>query len=211
MYLAFVSLIVAAVAALNSFFFKVDNASAIVSFFGVLVTLLVGLNIIQYMFAENRVREIADNMAVSIRKDFNSVLSGFTKSLYGCIIFNGSDLTVSFYSVMDALEKVSACNDEGLRLTIQSYIVELAYNVISLRSEDSPCLLCPGKRDLYLNLLAPISCQYITEVRDYVARADYATERLDRFLVSGNTFFGITVKDETLSLVLSNPIDNGKG
>ena len=59
MYLALVALIVAALAFINSFCSHIENGTLIVSFLGILVTLLVGWNIIQFIFAENRMKDIA--------------------------------------------------------------------------------------------------------------------------------------------------------
>lgn len=70
MYLALVSVIVAVLALLNSCSVHVNDGSLMMSFLGVLVTLLVALNIVQYMFAEERVRRIAREEA---RPTFNTI------------------------------------------------------------------------------------------------------------------------------------------
>ena len=83
MFLSLTALIVAALALINSVC-GLQDSNLVISFLGVLVTLLVGWNIIQFIFAENTMHKIArdasdivaSETAKTIADDINHIFEG---------------------------------------------------------------------------------------------------------------------------------------
>lgn len=77
MFLSLTALIVAALALINSVC-GLQDSNLVISFLGVLVTLLVGWNIIQFIFAEKRMEEIAQKAAKAVESDLVLIFKGQT-------------------------------------------------------------------------------------------------------------------------------------
>ena len=178
MYLALVSLIVAGFALFNSLYGKVDDANLIVSFLGVLVTLLVGLNIIQYIYAEKTVRRIVRAENGKLSRDFHSALNGVSMLISRCTFIDGTKLTSYFFLAMEALRKTSECTEPDIRNTSASYIIGFANYVVSKQGDDLPCKFFLGYRDVYIKTLRQFPTLDVDKITAFLEDERHATKEL---------------------------------
>lgn len=122
MYLALVSLIVAVFALLNSCCGGIHDTNLIISFLGVLVALLVGLNIVQVLFVESTMKNIA-------QKASNEIAINVVTALRIGKLLEEANLQRRFKKYMDSIDKYFNAVQEILSLSepqIQQYEINEA-------------------------------------------------------------------------------------
>ena len=170
-----------------------------------LVAILLVSQVVNYAYMRDNTRRVVEEESARIAGDFSAALDGISMCLMRCAIFNSSELSASFYEIMNALERAVACRNDRLREIAVGYILSLAHHLISLRDEDSDCLLFPGKRQDYLDILSSVGGKYSAEISQFVASAKEETEKFSVFFGEGKNFLGIVVSGDTLRVKVGNP------
>lgn len=131
MYLSLVALIVAILALINSIC-GFHESSLIVSFLGVLVTLLVGWNIIQFIFAKDEVRRIskeesdkaAGEAGKRVQSDLKHIMDALSPLINARVdtVIGDSARAIGFY--LTSLDIYSQIQDTSLRQEYTSNLLE---------------------------------------------------------------------------------------
>lgn len=138
MYLSLVALIVAILALINSLC-GFQESNLVISFLGVLVTLLVGWNIIQFIFAENTMKDIA-------QKESNKIAINVVSAFKTGRMIEEAHSQKRFKKYMDSIDKYFNAFQQTLSLS-EPEIRQYEINVVAQELTDvlSRCQSKVGK------------------------------------------------------------------
>lgn len=186
MYLALVALIMAALALINSVC-EFRDSNLIISFLGVLVTLLVGWNIIQFIFAEKTMKSIA-------QKASNEIALNVVSALEIGKMLEVANSQRRFKKYMDSIDKYFNAIQHILSLSepeIRQYEIGVAAQ--GLKDVLSRCQgkvgkvwILPEKRFYYETLLKSLPEPFLSQCASLLLSAEeHQAEDDDKFWDGG--------------------------
>lgn len=149
----------------------IDYLGVIVGILAVLVTVLVGLQLYNYIYAQEHIKQIVNQQVQTMVKDYESV----TKARD--IIYRSYDFVVSdFYSekmmgaIINAIIELDNCTNDTMKKNGMEYVMKEAHDFIRDSSESEPRIY-EGKKAEYLFTLERVNHKYVMELRNYIERA----------------------------------------
>lgn len=132
-----------------------------------LVTVLVGWNILNYMQFKDSMTKIAREEVKSVTEDYKAVLNGLT-------MLNGKNaiLTGNFAYLIDnsfdALRKIVMCKDEELSGFAIDYVMDFIHEL----SQAKKAKILKGKREEYIYILGNISHKHKASIMRVLEEAE---------------------------------------
>lgn len=149
-----------------------DYLGVIVGILAVLVTILIGLQLYNYIFARENIKQIIEEEIRKMGKDFEHVTSAHEKMLAGY------DFVVTDYcnekiadSIMMALKDLTECDNPKMRDSSIDYIMVECHKFVSDYAQDNGPRIYKDKRAEYLFILKKVEHMYMPELKKYVEDA----------------------------------------
>lgn len=146
-----------------------DYLGVIVAILAVLVTVLIGLQLYNYIFARENIKQIVDGEIQKMVKDYELVTQAHDN------ILEGYEFVVSDYcnekivnAIMSALQCLTKCDNINMKNSCLDYVMNESHRFIVVYSSDNGLRIYKGKRDEYLFVLSKIDHKYVAELRRYV-------------------------------------------
>ena len=150
----------------------IDYLGVIVCILAVLVTVLIGLQLYNYIFARENIKQIIDEEIRKMVKDFEHVTSAHEKML------GGYDFVVTDYcnekiadSIMMALKDLIECGNPKMRDSSIDYVMVECHKFVSDYSQDNRPRIYKDKRAEYLFILKKVDHMYMPELKKYIEDA----------------------------------------
>ena len=191
MFLSLTALIVAALALINSVC-GLQDSNLVISFLGVLVTLLVGWNIIQFIFAENTMHKIArdasdivaSETAKTIADDINHIFEGklLIQKTFGFKSPGNEMKNVDF--IFQALGEYSKCHyRSAAQSSVDAALQTLQKRLLSMKDKNVVRVL-EGKKSLYIAVLKDLTSPYLQACNELLYSAVEKSEEYDKQILS---------------------------
>lgn len=132
-----------------------------------LVTVLVGWNILNYMQFKDSMTKIAREEVKSVTEDYKAVLNGLTMLNGKNAILTG-DFAYLIDNSFDALRKIIKCKDEELSGFAIDYVMDFIHEV-SLEGEAK---ILKGKRKEYIYILGDINHKHKDSIIRFLEEAE---------------------------------------
>lgn len=150
---------------------SVDYIGVIVAILAVLVTILIGLQLYNYIFARENIKQIVDEEIRKMLQDY-----GHTTDARDCM-FNGFEFVVFDYNcpkitdaIMKALQEVAKCESIEMRQQTLDYIMKEAHKLCTEYSKNGRYIK-PGMRADFLYVIKQIDHKYAPELTEYLKTA----------------------------------------
>lgn len=133
----------------------------------ILVTVLIGWNILNYMQLKDSMKKIAEDEVKSMTEDYKAVLNGLT-------MLNGKNAMLAGHSAylidnsFDALQKLLECKNEELSKFAIDYVMGFIYEVSKIGENE----IYKGKQSEYLYILEKISHKYRICIIQFIEAAE---------------------------------------
>lgn len=147
---------------------ELDYLGIIIGILAVLVTVLIGLQLYNYIYGRNHIQHIIDESVqrmvsdinhVSISRDYVTGSFVFIVDVIGCSkIADG---------IMKALDEISKCENPNLKTHGLDFIMDESHKLVTDYSKEGKYIY-KGKRPEYLHILKHIDHKYIPELVEYV-------------------------------------------
>lgn len=143
-----------------------DYIGAILGVLSILVTVLIGWNILNYMQFKDSMKKIAEDEVKSMTEDYKAVLNGLSmlNGKNAMLIGNSAYLIDNSF---DALQKLLECKNEELSKFAIDYVMGFIYEVSQMGENE----IYKGKQSEYLYSLGKISHKYKTYIIRYIEAA----------------------------------------
>lgn len=150
----------------------VDYLGVIVGILAVLVTILIGLQLYNYIFARENIQQIVDTEIQKMVKDYEHVTEARN------MVFSGYDFIVSDFNaakiidrIMEALKEIEQCENTTMKSYTLRDTMEEAHVFLSSDNVPKEPRIYKGKRAEYLFTLKKLEHMYESELRQYIERA----------------------------------------
>ncbi len=147
---------------------KFDYMGVIVGILSLLVTILIGLQLYNYIYARESITRIIDEMLRKMALDFQHTTAARDKLL------NGFELVVATYNcpkitegIISALKEIMNCDNADMRENTLDYIMEEAHKLCTVYSVNGK-FIKPNKRVEYLYVVKKIDHKYASELMEYI-------------------------------------------
>lgn len=149
-----------------------SNQDAIVDILGILVTILMGWNIISLVDFKKKVDTID-----YISQDFKSVISAVMQLNFNNFMMKGNK-DEQLDSCMIALEKVHGCVDDNIRKMAEGQILDLVKHLCEEMKNENNRLVFEGKKNEYVHILANVDSKYTKDLEEFIKSADESKQTL---------------------------------
>ena len=167
-YLAIVFSFLALVSVHSHFLtFNMTDAGFIVNVLSILVTVLIGWNILNYMQFKDSMKKIAQEEVKSVTEDYKAILNGLTM-LNGKNAMLAGNFAYLIDNSFDALQKISDCKNEELSKFAIDYVMDFIYEIS--RTEDVK--IFKDKRNEYVYILGKINHKYKASIMQFLENAE---------------------------------------
>ena len=150
-----------------------DYIGVIVGILAVLVTVLIGLQLYNFIYAREQVKNIVDQQIRSMTIDYEHV----SKSR-DCVQ-NGFDFVVAGYkteriaeALIKALSEIVKCKNPDMKQQSLDYVMDVAHRLCFNYSKEKGKHIYKEKRSEYLYVLEQIDHKYVSDLKDYVMSAE---------------------------------------
>lgn len=145
-----------------------DYLGAIAGILAVLVTVLIGLQLYNYVYSREHIQHIIDEKMKKMISDYNHV-SKSRDYVTGSFEFIVEDLGCSKIAdgIIKALDEVSKCEDNDMKQHGLDYIMAEAHRLVIDYSKEGKYIY-KDKRPEYLHILKNIDHKYLPELVEYV-------------------------------------------
>lgn len=133
----------------------------------ILVTVLIGWNILNYMQFKDSMKKIAQEEVKSVTEDYKAILNGLTM-LNGKNAMLAGNFAYLIDNSFDALQKISDCKNEELSRFAIDYVMDFIYEIS--RTEDAN--IFKDKRNEYVYILEKINHKYRTGIMKFLENAE---------------------------------------
>lgn len=149
-----------------------SNSEAIVDILGILVTILMGWNIISLVDFKKKVDTID-----YISQDFKSVISAVMQLNFNNFMMKGNK-DEQLDSCMMALEKVHNCVDDNIRKMAEGQILDLIMHLCEEMNNENNKLVFEGKRNEYTHILSNVDSKFTKDLVDFIQSARESKQTL---------------------------------
>lgn len=163
-----------------------SNQEAIVDILGILVTILMGWNIISLVDFKKKVDTID-----YISQDFKSVISAVMQLNFNNFMMKGNK-DEQLDSCMTALEKVHYCVDDNIRRMAEGQILDLIMHLCEEMKNDNNKLVFEGKKNEYAHILANVDSKYTKDLEEFINSAEESRQTLRSGVEVGDNLLNIT-------------------
>lgn len=141
------------------------HQDVVVDIFGVLVTVLMGWNIISVVDIKRKAEKID-----RISEDLERVISGIIQlSIHSFTLRSDKDAIID--SCFISLEKVQNCDIENVKNAATKEIMDVLHNVIHSYKDGEDRLIFKNRRCTYEYVLSKLENPYMKEVGEWIAKA----------------------------------------
>lgn len=150
----------------------IDYLGVIVGILAVLVTVLIGLQLYNYIFARENLKQIIDGEVIKMIKDYEHVTAAHDK------VHDGYDYIVTRFvnekitdAIMTSIKELEHCENPAMKSNCLDYVMKESHSFLEhYRREDGPRIYV-GKRTEYLYLLKKVDHMYVPELVEYIEAA----------------------------------------
>ncbi len=144
---------------------EITSMDAIVDIFGILVTILMGWNIISLVDFKKKADEIE-----YIKHDFQNVISGYMQLNFDSFMTKGMDQNL-LDNCFTALNEIHSCLNDSIRQMAEDKLMNMIKRVCDEMKKNGKNWILPNKRNLYLHTLDHVDHKYCQDVRDFIKAA----------------------------------------
>lgn len=148
-----------------------STQNAIVDILGVLVTVLMGWNIISLVDFKKKADEIN-----YIKQDFKNVIGGFMQLNFDSFLMIGDKPTL-LDNCFKALDEIHTCLNESVREMAVGKLMDLIKQVCDNMTNSGNELILPDKKNIYLYTLNHIDSKYVEDIKAFLNRATYTGQQ----------------------------------
>ncbi len=145
---------------------KISNLDVIVDVLGVLVTVLMGWNIISVVDFKRRAEKLEH-----ITGDFQHVILGILRLNIKSFMMIGEKHRL-LDNCVSSLDEIRQCKDEGISKLATNEIMLLLYKLIEAMDKDKDAFVCKGKKPEYEHVLKHIDNAYSGKIIEKINDAD---------------------------------------
>ena len=149
-----------------------DYLGVIVGILAVLVTILIGLQLYNYIFVRENIQQIVDAEIQKMVKDYEHVTEARNK------VFSAYDFLVTDFNapkiidrIMEALKEIEQCENATMKSYTLRDTMEEAHVFLSSNDAPKEPRIYKGKRAEYLFTLKKVEHMYEPELRQYIEKA----------------------------------------
>ena len=158
---------------------NISFQEAVVEILGVLVTVLMGWNIISLVDFKKKADEI-DN----IKHDFKHVIGGFMQLNFDSFLMKGEKHEL-LDNCFTALEEVHSCQNESIRKMSEDKLMDLIKRVCDGMGKNNDKLIMEGKKKYYIHTLKHIDSKYVQEIEEFLNDAVETEQKYDSDVKDG--------------------------
>lgn len=157
-----------------------NEAALLVAILGILVTALVGWNIVQYMYAKDEVRRIsrkesnkaAHQAALDVKEDLQHIADAMSPLINARIntVFNVSSRAIGYY--FESLNEYNRIKDPNLRKKYTSDLMEVILHHIQRWENDNKLYIQKKYMDSYVSLLDELDMPSSVTLKELLMNAD---------------------------------------
>lgn len=151
----------------------ITSQDAIVDILGILVTVLMGWNIISLVDFKKKADEID-----YIKHDFENVISGFMQLNFDSFITKGEDSEV-LDNCFSALDEIHSCLNESIRQMAEGKLMAMIKCVCYEMSQKGDYWIIPNKKNHYLHSLSHVDNKYTQDVIDFLNKTNNVEHKLN--------------------------------
>lgn len=159
--------------------YDVDYPSLLVSVLSVIVTVLIGWHIVDYLALRRNIEERIDTRLTSMMNGFQTVLDGIVRLNLHSHYLKG-DCALLTDNCFECLRRISKCGDKTLRRVATDTVMELMRE-LSVQYKDTYSIY-GGKRSLYLYILSQFDCPHREDIEKSLAdsrEVSCVTDKID--------------------------------
>lgn len=143
----------------------ITSQDAIVDILGILVTVLMGWNIISLVDFKKKADEID-----YIKQDFKSVVGGFMQLNFDSFLTKGKKHEL-LDNCFNALNEIHTCLNDSIRQMAEDKLMGLIKQACDDMVANNNALIYPGKRNTYLHILSHIDSVYSKDIEEFIKKA----------------------------------------
>lgn len=143
----------------------ISSQDAIVDILGVLVTVLMGWNIISLVDFKKKADEIE-----YIKHDFQNVISGYMQLNFDSFMTKGMDQDL-LDNCFTALNEIHSCLNDNIRQMAEDKLMDMIKRVCDEMKKNGNNWILPKKKNLYLHTLDHVDHKYCQDVREFINTA----------------------------------------
>lgn len=143
----------------------ITSQDAIVDILGILVTVLMGWNIISLVDFKKKADEID-----YIKQDFRSVVGGFMQLNFDSFLTKGRKHEL-LDNCFNALKEIHSCLNDSIRQMAEDKLMRLIKQACDDMVANNNALIYSGKRNTYLHILSHIDSDFTKDIEDFINEA----------------------------------------
>lgn len=150
-----------------------DYMGVIVGILALLVTVLIGLQLYNYIFARENIKLIVDEQVKKMIEDYEQV----TKARD--LLIEGFEYLVSEFvnekiadHIIKSLQELDKCQNEIMKEHCLDYVMEEAHKLCTVYAEERGQRIYKDKRFEYLYVLKKVDHKYTPELISYIENAE---------------------------------------
>lgn len=151
----------------------VSSQEAIVDILGILVTVLMGWNIISLVDFKKKADEIDD-----IKSDFKNVIGGFTQLNFDTFSTNieKRELLDNFITTLDGLH---SCLNDSIRRMAENILMDKIKTVCDDMKDIQDFVIIRDKRNFYMHVLNHVDHRHVEDVKSFLQRTRDSEQNLE--------------------------------
>ena len=152
---------------------EVSSQDAIVDILGILVTILMGWNIISLVDFKKKADEID-----YIKHDFRNVISGFMQLNFDSFLTKEENHEI-LDNCFTALDEIHSCLNENIRQMAEGKLMDMIKHICDEMTQNEDHWLVPDKKNQYLHSLSHVDNKYTQDVIDFLNNANDSEQDLN--------------------------------
>ena len=157
------------------------HQDVVVDIFGVLVTVLMGWNIISVVDIKRKAEKID-----SISEDLENVISGIIQlSIHSFTLRPDKDAIID--SCFITLEKVLVCENESVSKAATKEILDVLHNVKQSYKDGENVYVYKDRKLVYQYILSKVDGVYKSELEDWISLAQESEDNIGSYMFAANT------------------------
>ena len=151
----------------------ISSQDAIVDILGILVTVLMGWNIISLVDFKKKADEIDD-----IKSDFKNVIAGFTQLNFDTFSTNIEN-RVLLDNCINTLDGLHSCLSESIRHMAEDKLMNKIKKVCDDMEDKQDLVILPGQRNFYMHVLNHVDHRYTKDTKEFLGKTRDSDQNLD--------------------------------
>lgn len=150
----------------RNYTYDVDYPSLLVSVLSVIVTILIGWQVVNYVLMEKHIKNTLDESLKAVTKDYEAILNGIVRlNLYNHDLKGNCALLTD--NCFECLKDIAECRNENLRRFATNAVMEILYEL--RKHYKCNYEIYAGRKNRYLYILSKTDSPYTRDIEKAIA------------------------------------------